>query len=72
MKKVVHKMKKVKFCVEPKSLLEIKNILNISSRSYVRDKIIKPLIDENKLDYLNKKFKNAKNQKYVTIIREKN
>ena len=62
----------LKFCVEPKSLLEIKNILNISSRSYVRDKIIKPLIDENKLDYLNKKFKNAKNQKYVTIIREKN
>ena len=40
--------------------------LNINSKRYVAEKIIKPLINNGKLDYTNKNVRNAKNQKYIT------
>ena len=46
---------------------EIREYLKLSSKRYVAYKIIKPLIDSGKLDYVNKKRVNAKNQKYITI-----
>ena len=39
--------------------------LKISSKRYVAYKIIKPLINHGKLEYINKKNINARNQKYV-------
>ena len=54
------------FCKEPKSAKEIRNYLGISSKRYVAYKILKPLVDCNKLEYTNKK-RNASNQKYITV-----
>ena len=55
------------FCKEPKTAKEIRNYLGISSKRYVAYKILKPLIDLNKLEYTNKKITNARNQRYVTV-----
>lgn len=60
------------YCTEPKTSKEIREYLNISSKSYISTYLIKPLIDLGKLDYTNKKSVNAKNQKYVTIKENKN
>ena len=57
------------FCKEPKTAKEIRNYLGISSKRYVAYKILKPLVDCNKLEYTNKKIINARNQKYVTVKR---
>ena len=54
------------FCVTPKSSKEIKEHLNLKSRSYVNNKILKPLIELNILEYTNKKHPEASNQKYIT------
>ena len=54
------------FCLEPKSMKEIMNMLNIKSRQYISSNIIKKLIVENKLEYTNKNSITAKNQKYIT------
>ena len=40
--------------------------IEIKSRAYISSNIIKPLINDGKLDYVNKKRANAKNQKYIT------
>ena len=55
------------YCMTPKSTQEIKNYLGLKSRRYVREKIIKPLIENNYLDYNNKNHIKANNQKYITI-----
>ena len=55
----------LEFCKEPKTAKEIRNYLGISSKRYVAYKILKPLVDCNKLEYTNKKH-NASNQRYVT------
>lgn len=55
----------------PKSTNEIKEYLGIKSRNYVREKIIKPLIENNFLNYTNKNHINASNQKYITLKKEK-
>ena len=47
-------------------LLLCLDMINIKSRNYVNDNIIKPLIVEGILDYTNKKHLNASNQKYKT------
>ncbi len=54
------------YCVVAKSAEEIRIYLNINSKRYVAEKIIKPLINNGKLDYTNKNVRNAKNQKYIT------
>ena len=54
----------VEYCITPKSAKQIREYLNIKSRNYVSDNIIKPLINEGILDYTNKKHLNASNQKY--------
>ena len=59
------------YCMMPKSTNEIKEYLGIKSRNYVREKIIKPLIENNFLDYTNKNHINASNQKYITLKKEK-
>ena len=41
-------------------------MLKIKSRQYISSNIIKPLIDDNKLEYTNKNSINARNQKYKT------
>ena len=60
-------IKILNFCIEPKTAKEIREFIGIKSKSYVALNIIKPLIDNRKLDYTNKKIINARNQKYVTI-----
>lgn len=40
--------------------------IEIKSRAYISSNIIKPLINDGKLDYVNKKRANAKYQKYIT------
>ncbi|MBO5183135.1 MAG: AAA family ATPase [Bacilli bacterium] len=62
-----HKNKVLEYCQEAKTAKEIKEYLNISSRQYISTNIIRPLINEGKLDYTNKNSVNAKNQKYITI-----
>ena len=56
----------LEYCMILKSTAEIKDYLKINSRRYVREKIIKPLIDNELLSYTNKDHINASNQKYVT------
>ena len=41
-------------------------IFHLKSRQYLSTNIIRPLIEEGKLDYSNKNSINAKNQKYIT------
>ena len=60
----------LEFCLSPKSTSEIKRFLGLNSRNYVREKIIKPLIESNLLDYTNKNSINARNQKYLTIKKD--
>ena len=62
-----NKKRDLEFCNEPKTAKEIKEYLKINSRQYISTNIIKPLINERKLDYTNKNSINAKNQKYITI-----
>ena len=50
-----YKIMVLNFCIEPKSAKEIWEFLNLNSRNYVSDKIIKTLLIEGKLDYTNKK-----------------
>lgn len=58
------------FCINPKSAKEIREYLGISSKRYVGEKIIKPLIDLNLLEYTNKNNYKAKNQKYITVRKD--
>lgn len=60
-----HKQRVKEFCIEPKSAKEINDYLGISSRSYVRINIIKPMIEEGILEYTNPQNITASNQKYV-------
>ena len=62
-----YRLKVLEYCVTPKSMNEIKQYLGLSSRRYVREKIVKPLIDGKKLEYTNKDYIRVNNQKYVTI-----
>ncbi len=56
--------KVLNYCKIPKTAKEIRDYLNISSKRYVAYKIIRPLIDDNKLEYTNKNSINARNQRY--------
>lgn len=58
--------KVLNYCKTPKTAKEIRDYLNISSKRYVAYKIIRPLINDNKLEYTNKNSINARNQKYKT------
>lgn len=63
--KIVKKI--LEFCwEEPKTSKEIRDFLNISSKSYFSTFIIKPLIEKELLEYTNKNSINARNQKYIT------
>lgn len=55
----------LKYCITPKSAKEIRNFLNLKSRHYVNNKILKPLIDLNLLEYTNKNHVRSSNQKYI-------
>lgn len=59
-------IKVLNYCKEPKTTREIREYLGISSKRYVAYEIIRPLINEGKLNYTNQKSINARNQKYVT------
>ena len=59
--------KVLEFCKEPKTSKEIREHLNLSSKWYVTNSILTPLIENGKLEYTNKKQVNARNQKYVTV-----
>ena len=65
----IEKYKKLvlEFCKSPKTTNEIKRYLGIKSRNYIRENVIKPLIENNLLDYTNKNHINASNQKYITL-----
>lgn len=59
----------LEYCKESKSTKEIALHLGLSSRSYVRENILKPLIKMGKLKYTNPN-KQASNQKYTTVDRK--
>ena len=61
----------LEFCKTPKSTSEIMIQLGLKSRRYVREKIIKPLIEKNLLEYTNKNHINASNQKYIISKKER-
>ena len=63
-------IKVLNYCVEPKTAQEIREFLKISSKRYVAYEIIKPLINQGRLDYTNKNSINARNQKYITIKKD--
>lgn len=60
----------LRYCTEPKSAKEIREYLNLKSRNYVNNEIIKPLIENNLLDYTNKINVKASNQRYITIRKD--
>ena len=62
-----YKLMILDFCSEPRTAKEISNYIKVKSRQYISSNFIKPLIDEGKLEYTNKKSINARNQKYVTV-----
>lgn len=66
-----YKVMLLKYCVIPRNAKEISEYLNIKSRQYISTNIIKPLINEGKLEYTNKNSVNARNQKYVSVMNEK-
>ena len=51
-----YRLKVLEYCVTPKSMNEIKQYLGLSSRRYVREKIVKQLIYGKKLEYTNKDY----------------
>ncbi len=53
--------------MEPRTSQEIREHIGMSSKSYVATNIIKPLINNDLLDYTNKNSIYARNQKYITI-----
>ena len=55
------------YCIEPKTAREIREYIGISSKRYVSSKIIRPLLNSQKIAYTNNKSINARNQKYITI-----
>lgn len=59
----------LEYCKTPKSAKEIRDYLQLKSRNYVNNKILKPLIRLNLLEYTNKQKINSSNQKYITKIR---
>ena len=59
------------YCKEPKTLKEIGEYLNLSSRRYISSTIIKPLLKSGKLDYTIKNNIKDKRQKYITTIKVK-
>ena len=61
----------LEYCKTPKSAKEIRDYLQLKSRNYVNNKILKPLIRLNLLEYTNKQKINSSNQKYITKIRYK-
>lgn len=62
----------IKYCKVPKTAKEISRYLGYKSKSYVREKIIKPLLKSDILEYTNKNTVNARNQKYQTKVSLKN
>lgn len=56
----------IEYCKTPKSSKQIREYLNLKSRNYVNDNIIKPLIEIGIIEYTNKKHFSASNQKYIT------
>ncbi|MDK4501558.1 DNA helicase [Fusobacterium necrophorum] len=66
---IVHKyeFEILEYCKEARSKKEIMAYLNMNSSSYVSRKILIPLIQKGKLQYTNPN-KNAKNQKYISIL----
>ena len=62
----------LRYCAIPRNAKEISEYLNIKSRQYISTNIIKPLINDGKLEYTNKNSVNARNQKYVTVINKNN
>ena len=66
----IYKKQVLDYCVEEKTAKQISNLLNIKSRQYISSNIIKPLINDGKLDYTNKNAVNAKNQRYITVKKE--
>ena len=65
----IEKYKKLvlEFCKSPKTTNEIKKYLGIKSRNYIRENVIKPLLESKLLGYTNKNHINASNQKYITL-----
>lgn len=56
----------LEYCKEAKSAKEIREHLNINSRRYTNYYILKPLIELGYLEYTNKDYIRASNQKYIT------
>ena len=63
-------IKVLEYCNEAKSAKEIKEYLDIASKRYVGEKVLKPLIDLGMLEYTNKNNYKARNQKYITVKKE--
>ena len=61
------KAKVLNYCEIPKSSKEIREYVGLSSKTYVADSIIKPLLKAGMLEYTNKRSINARNQKYITV-----
>ena len=61
------KQKVLDYCEIPRSSKEIRNYIGLSSKTYVAERVIKPLLKLGLIEYTNKKSINARNQKYVTI-----
>ncbi|CAL7875936.1 DNA helicase [Fusobacterium necrophorum] len=66
---IVHKyeFEILEYCKEARSKKEIMAYLNMNSSSYASRKILIPLIQKGKLQYTNPN-KNAKNQKYISML----
>ncbi len=63
-------IKVLEYCNQAKSAKEIKEYLDIASKRYVGEKVLKPLIDLGMLEYTNKNNYKARNQKYITAKKE--
>ena len=61
------KQKVLNYSQIAKSSKEIKKYIGFSSKTYVAENIIKPLIKVGMLKYTNNKSINARNQKYITV-----
>jgi len=59
----------IEYCREPKSKAEIQQYFNISSERYVRQELLKPLLEEGLLVRTIPEKTNSPNQKYISKLK---
>lgn len=64
--------KTLEFCMIPRTRQEIQDHLGLKNRGYLRQAVLQPLLESEKLEMTIPDKPNSKNQKYVTVKKARN